>query len=352
MEILKKKKIVVLDTDDPKLLNNNIFNPEVAKKISHTMLPTCYLYNEALKQDIYFITPDIYFKSPNEFTGALLISGLQSSLTDTLIKSGVKPIILTCQESPFIATRFYTQLLKYTSRYKHSFMFSGMKRLVSKKTIYHQMYFPQPYSINDFKPKKFNEKKMFVLVSGAKFVKNWWKKILIKIIYGFSIKDIYDERQKIIKYFSQKDGFDLYGFGWDKSKELNSSIIKKVYRGVVDDKFEKIREYKFTFCLENTIFPGYVTEKILDAIFAGSIPIYYGAPDIKQFIPKEVFIDIRDFKDYDALYSYVSTMGEQKYNTYLKAMEDFIKSEKYKKFSQEQFAKEILEILNKEFNNL
>ncbi len=344
-------KTVVLDTDDPRLLNNNIFNPDITKKVSHTILPMCFLYKEALKQNINFITPDIYLKSPTKFSNALLVTHVETTFTNILIQSGVRPIILTCQESPLIATRFYTFLIQYTKKFKHSFVFSGMKKMVSKKSIYHQMFFPQPYNIDDFNPKNFDDKKFIAFVSSAKSIKKWWKIILIKILYGFSIKDIYPERQKIIKLLSQKDGFDLYGYGWDKSENLDTSTIQKVYKGIVDDKFETIKNYKFTLCFENTVFPGYVTEKIFDALFAGSVPVYYGAPDIKQFIPDDVFIDVRDFKSYDDVYAYISTMGRQKYDDYIKATENFIKSEKYKIFSQEHYTKLVLEILNKEFNS-
>lgn len=349
MSTIKNKKTVVIDTDDPRLLDNKIFNPNIAKMVSHTILPTCFLYEQAKKQDINFITPDIYLKSPSKFTNVLLITHLQTPFTKNLIKNGARPLILTCLESPFIAARFYTFLIRYTKQFKHSFVFLGMKKFVSKKSIYHQMYFPQPYNINDFSPKKFEEKNMLTLVSSAKSIKSWWKIILIKTLYGWSIRCIYPERQKLIKFFAQKKGFDLYGGGWNKNNILDDFIIKKIYKGVVNDKFETIKNYKFTVCFENAIFPGYITEKIFDALFAGSVPIYLGAPDIKKYIPSNVFIDMRDFKNYDDLYNYISTMDEQKYNIYMSSIKNFIESEKYKEFSQENYAKSVLEILNKEF---
>lgn len=47
-------------------------------------------------------------------------------------------------------------------------------------------------------------------------------------------------------------------------------------------KIECIRKYKFTFAIENSSYPGYVTEKIIDPMVAHSIPIYWGSPDIKK----------------------------------------------------------------------
>lgn len=45
----------------------------------------------------------------------------------------------------------------------------------------------------------------------------------------------------------------------------------------VDDKNEFLKRYKFNICAENVDAPGYVSEKVFDAIFSGSIPIYLGS---------------------------------------------------------------------------
>ena len=65
-----------------------------------------------------------------------------------------------------------------------------------------------------------------------------------------------------------------------------------------NNKFDFVRQYKFNICPENSNALGYVTEKIFQAIEAGSIPIYWGAdnnpePDIlnKNAI---IFWDIND----------------------------------------------------------
>jgi hypothetical protein len=226
-----------------------------------------------------------------------------------------------------------------------------MERRLSRKSAYHQMFFPEPYGPEGFDPCPFVSKKLIIMVSSAKAIGDWKKSLLLKLMYGFSVKEIYSERWQAVRYFSQKDGFDLYGRGWDKAtvSESDKEAIRKAYCGGCDDKFKTLKDYKFTLCFENSVFPGYVTEKIFDAIFAGSVPIYYGAPDIQKYIPAGAFIDFRDFKDYDALYSFISSMTEERYGVYIRAMRDFINSEAYERFSQEYFSQEVLSILQEEF---
>jgi len=42
-------------------------------------------------------------------------------------------------------------------------------------------------------------------------------------------------------------------------------------------KFDVLPEYKFCLCPENSIYDGYVTEKLIDAYAGGTVPIYSGA---------------------------------------------------------------------------
>uniref|UniRef100_UPI0015E689B1 glycosyltransferase family 10 domain-containing protein n=1 Tax=Helicobacter pylori TaxID=210 RepID=UPI0015E689B1 len=73
----------------------------------------------------------------------------------------------------------------------------------------------------------------------------------------------------------------------------------------VKNKSEFLSQYKFNLCFENTQGYGYVTEKIIDAYFSHTIPIYWGSPSVaKDFNPKS-FVNVCDFKDFDEAIDYV-----------------------------------------------
>lgn len=66
-------------------------------------------------------------------------------------------------------------------------------------------------------------------------------------------------------------------------------------------KFDFLRPYKFYIAFENKVTPGYVTEKIAEAMAARCIPIYYGCPDVvKEFNPAS-FLNYHDFPNEEAL---------------------------------------------------
>lgn len=48
---------------------------------------------------------------------------------------------------------------------------------------------------------------------------------------------------------------------------------------------------KFTIAYENKTYPGYITEKLFQAHFAGSIPIYYSDVEAQKFSTEEELID-------------------------------------------------------------
>lgn len=54
-------------------------------------------------------------------------------------------------------------------------------------------------------------------------------------------------------------------------------------------------DYKFTVAFENSSAPGYHTEKILDPMQAGSIPIYWGDPTIARTFNPRSFINAAEF---------------------------------------------------------
>jgi hypothetical protein len=185
--------------------------------------------------------------------------------------------------------------------------------------------------------------------------------------YSWHSAELYSERIRAMRWFEREHPgeFDLFGQNWDRfffpgkplplwllnlflqriyAKYPNSLKVDRFpsYRGRVTRKNAVMRNYKFAIAYENASFPGYVTEKIFDALFAGCIPIYAGAPDVTDYIPKETFIDKRDFPDYASLYRYLKEMPGKEYNARLDAIEAFVRGEKIKLFGPENITQLIL----------
>lgn len=98
--------------------------------------------------------------------------------------------------------------------------------------------------------------------------------------------ELYTERKRILRHFQDRipDQLAIYGPGWDAS-EFPS------YRGLASSKAEAYSCARFALCFENMRgVRGYITEKIFDCFRSGIVPVYLGAPDIGENVPKDSFI--------------------------------------------------------------
>ncbi len=78
----------------------------------------------------------------------------------------------------------------------------------------------------------------------------------------------------------------------------------------VGDKFKAMQEYRFAIAFENSLGPGYVTEKLFEALAAGCIPIYWGASEALSDFNPNSFIYAPDFDSLDSLAKYVATVDQ------------------------------------------
>lgn len=60
------------------------------------------------------------------------------------------------------------------------------------------------------------------------------------------------------------------------------------------------RKCKFTLCFESTNHTGFITEKITDAFFGDTIPVYYGSSTVSDIFNPDAFINCNDYPSFDA----------------------------------------------------
>lgn len=239
----------------------------------------------------------------------------------------IKKNVLICNESSLIIPFNYWKIL-------HLFftrIYTWRDELVNDKK-YFKILLPKSSVGIETKPKKFKEKRFLVIVN-----KNTQPFYPFKLLNSFG-RELYTQRIKAIEFFQRTipDSFDLYGRGWNKPKKYNLKELifgyerYLAYKGEINDKIKLMSNYKYCLCFENlTNVNGYVTEKIFDCFKAKCVPIYWGASDIEKYIPKNCFIDFRDFGNYGKLLNYITSLDEGVYNDYIKNIQKLLSNKKF-----------------------
>jgi len=196
---------------------------------------------------------------------------------------------------------------------------------------YHKFCYPINPSDRSGQAHKFNERKLATLMNNCKYSKH--------------PNELYSQRVEVIRFFEklkkteQTEDFEFYGSGWGKKNYVN-------YRGSVPDKTEILKQYRFCYCFENTKnVTGYISEKILDCLSAGCVPIYWGATNIDRYIPSNCYIRREDFETEQDIYDFTKNMPEDIYQQYLSNIKGYLSSDSVLLFSHENFLNSVLGVL-------
>jgi len=178
--------------------------------------------------------------------------------------------------------------------------------------------------------------------------------------------ELYSLRKSVLEWFEENkpEHFHLYGYDWDKRyirspkvlKILNrfkfythrSSRIYTSYQGESESKIKTMANYKFSICFENAKSnQGYLTEKIFDSMISGSIPIYFGDPNVEQNIPSSCYVKYENFSSIGELFEYMTNISDEEYNKYIESIRKFLTGNDINKFSASNFSKTFINIISK-----
>lgn len=123
---------------------------------------------------------------------------------------------------------------------------------------------------------------------------------------------------------------DVYGRGWGQAIETGKVMHSgdRPYRCATNaplpnpkilgpgtdwarEKRAFISAYRFTIATENYRGNlGYISEKIIDPLLAGCVPVYLGDERITSIVPESAFVDVRRFRTLSRLLAYLEKCPE------------------------------------------
>jgi Glycosyltransferase family 10 (fucosyltransferase) C-term len=360
----------VLDVDIPPFMANRIFDTDHARQ--YPGAEALAALGASLRDaGLETVTADVYLREPNAGRPAVCLSNELTRFTDELLSfDSVVPVACMSLESPICAIDFYRRIREVSERFRHVFLWGGMRDRAGGGATFHEISWPYPeFQPADPRP-SWSERGFLVLVNSNKRIfvpprrlvqlrhpRHSAKSLIasgrlskLRRSEPWLASELYKDRLDAIRHFSRSTDFDLYGRGWSDTSTLSAQEARAVarsYRGELPPlgKVSTLSTYRFALCFENTAFSGYVTEKIFDCFQAGCIPVYLGAPDVTSLVPPGTFIDARDFSDLAGLESFIRALRPEPAREYVVAAADFMSSKRAEIFSQAHFVRVMADLL-------
>ena len=309
--------------------NNRLFDSTLNR--DNRLLGNIKLKGFLNSRGIIIQTIDLYTNLTN--LDCVIFERLDFYYLNLIIKNypNIKRIFIPW-EPEVVSSQHSIPNLKKVSKYFDSIL-TWNDRLVDNEKFY-KINYPHPLirlnkthiDVNDF-----NKRKLLVQVSSN-----------LKSNHEF---ELYSVRKKL-NFEAQRrfqNEFNFYGSGWNQK---NNS-----YKGIVDDKLNTISNYRFSISFENTTnVDGYISEKILDCFVSGVVPIYFGARNITDYIPKKAFIDFRDFESYADLFNYISEIDYEIWLEYINEGLRFLSSSHSQVFSINSYIDVVNNALQIDYN--
>jgi len=124
-------------------------------------------------------------------------------------------------------------------------------------------------------------------------------------------------RHEIVKNIK---GIDVFGRGYKP----------------IDNKIEGLKDYMFSFAIENVKTDYYFTEKLIDCFVTGTVPIYWGCPSIGNYFNTEGMII---FDTIDEIKEMIEDLTQEKYESMKPHIEDNFERSKEFLMSEDYFWK-------------
>jgi len=115
------------------------------------------------------------------------------------------------------------------------------------------------------------------------------------------------KRLQFVNHISNRNTktmFDMFGIGFQE----------------ITGKIDGLKDYRFSIAIENSHLENMATEKISDCFLTGTIPIYYGCPNIGDYFDVDGIISFQTESELEDIILELNTKGEEIYNQKINAV--------------------------------
>ena len=130
-------------------------------------------------------------------------------------------------------------------------------------------------------------------------------KLVSCVVSDLQMTDGHKLRLEIAKQIADSGQVDMYG------KAFN----------YIPRKIDALKDYRFSFAMENDCYESYFTEKLHDCLLTGTMPIYLGAPNIGDFYNLDGIVIMDKNANGEVTFD-SEILSEEYYNDHIDAVKD------------------------------
>lgn len=334
-----------LDPSYPVQYQNRIFEPGLPINRDGRMEPTIRVKQFLEDRGHIIATADCL--DPNIREPVIYYSqGIDSNYQCLARNPNVRMYAFIIYEPPVVAPHLYEQLPKLTRVFENVFLYNingdgySLKGIDTNKL--RKLYIPIPYPtiLEPYWSMRNRLNKIVIINSNHNpYLFGPYRRTL-----ALPRRELYSKRIDVMAGLELAAGggfVELYGKRWEDWWSPFSmwwpywhhrSNLMKIYRGFAKSKFETLSRYDFCLCFENMNMDGYVTEKIIDCLYTGTIPLYLGASDIDKYVPRQAFVDFTQFHDCGEAHGYLMALSATEKQAMREAGREFLQSMAFRPF--------------------
>lgn len=346
--------------NEPAFLENRLFSLDSLSGAhsgnTHWMQPMAFLRQEALKHDIQLDTMDILPIIEADIALFMEAPSSPDIVADLKRKAPHLKTIFMPIETPLGRGYLFNK-----SNHEQFDAILTYNHLLTDNKKYFHFYLPVASLEYVEFGKKFVDRKPACMITSYRNVRLKTGFNLMKSGWHFSIHDWLDyafsygitnaKKKTLARAFElfSEDSLDIFGDGWgDSSSGLKDRLLgRKSFKSakgrLETSKLAVLGNYRFNICYENCENDcSYISEKIFDAFYGDTVPVYLGNISIERHIPKECFVDARDFRSQRELARFICECPQRLWEDYRRAGQSFLESPAFEKFLPSAFADNFL----------
>ncbi len=160
----------------------------------------------------------------------------------------------------------------------------------------------------------------------------------------FNKHGMHKKTKNVSILLSEKDTMPGHNLRHEVVERFGDKI--DVFKGI-PNKFEALAPYRYSIIVESEQWESYFTEKLIDCLSVGTIPIYWGCPGIGRFFDNLGIINISDLHaDINTIESVLKIISDKDYESRKPAIGKNVKESRFYAICEDQMYSLYPELFN------